>query len=112
MVNDALAMYTKVWSSHMGYVTVSAPAMKRWMELSWERNLQGASEGAMADRQGAYEGGWRYIDLTKRFKDKLSDTELEMWKEIERMVLEYEARPEIKSMAKIQAEKEAGRGRR
>lgn len=111
-VNDALAMYTKVWSAHMGYIIVSGPAMKRWMELSWQRNLQAASEDGKADRQGAYEGGWRYIDLTKRFFDKMSEPEQEIWKEVQQLVLDYEARPEVKSMAKILAEKEAARGRR
>ena len=33
-INDAIAMYVKVWGAHMGFVKISAPAMKRWMELS------------------------------------------------------------------------------
>lgn len=109
MVNDALAMYAKVWSAHMGLVTVSAPAMEAWMKLSWQRDLKAAAEGGKADRQGAYEGGWAYVDLTKRFFDKMSPEEQDMWKEIEALVAKYEAFPGIKSMAVIKAEKEAAR---
>jgi tetratricopeptide (TPR) repeat protein len=110
MVNDALAMYAKVWSAHMGYIEVSAPAMKRWMELSWDRNLSAGKEGK-DDRQGAYEGGWNYLDLTRRFFDKMTEKEQEMWREIEKLVATYENTPGIKSMAVIKAEKEKAAGR-
>ncbi len=109
MMDDALAMYVKVWSAHMGNIAISAPAMKRWMELSWERNKPSASAGTPADRQGAYEGGARFIDLTSRFKDKMSESDLELWTEVEQLVKTYEANPEIKSMAQIKKEKEAQR---
>jgi hypothetical protein len=97
MVNDALASYFKVLDTHPGYVSVSAPAMKRWMELAWERNLAHVG-GGKGDRQSAYEAGWRYIDVTKRFFDKMTKPEQEAWKEIEKLVLEYQACPGIKSM--------------
>lgn len=109
MVNDALAMYAKVWSAHMGLVSVSAPAMKSWMELSWKRNLPAAGESGKADRQGAYEAGWNYVDLTKRFEEKMSSEEHELWEEVEALVQEYEVFPGVKSMLQIKAEKEAGR---
>jgi len=109
MINDALAMYAKVWSAHMGLISVSAPAMKSWMELSWDRNLPAAGESGKADRQGAYEGGWNYVDLTKRFYDKMNSDEQELWKEVEALVETYENFPGVKSMLQIKAEKEAGR---
>ncbi len=95
----------------MGLISVSAPAMKRWMELSWDRNLPAAGESGKADRQGAYEGGWNYVDLTKRFYVKMNSDEQELWKEVEALVETYENFPGVKSMLQIKAEKAAGRGR-
>jgi tetratricopeptide (TPR) repeat protein len=112
MINDALSMYTKVWGAYMGYIAVSGPAMKRWMELSWDRGLRASSDAGISDRQGAYEAGWTYIDSTKRFFDKMTEPEQEFWKEVQKLVLDFEARPEVKSMDKVKAEKEAARGRR
>ena len=112
MVDDAIAMYVKVWSAHMGNIKISAPAMKRWMELSWQRNKESADPATPSDRQGAYEGGARYIELTGRFKDKMIESDLKLWQEVEALVKTYEANPKIKSMAQIKAEKEAAQGRR
>ena len=109
MINDALSMYLKLWSSQMGLISVSGPAMEAWMKLSWERNLTAAGEGGKADRQGAYEGGWAYIDLTKRFFDKMTPSDQELWKKVKALVDEYEKFPGIKTMAEIKAEKEAAR---
>ena len=108
-INDAMAMYVKVWSTHMGNIGVSAPAMKTWLQLSWDRNLQSNDPATPGDRQGAYQGGARYIELTGRFKDKMSESDLELWKEVEKLVKTYEANPDIKSMAEIKREKEEAR---
>ena len=35
--------------------------MKRWMQLSWDRNKVSTTFGTPSDRQGAYEGGARYL---------------------------------------------------
>ncbi len=112
MVDEALAMLIKVWSAHMGNIKISAPAMKRWMELSWQRNTEPNDPAVPSDRQGAYEGGARYIELTGRFKDKMIESDLLLWQEVEQLVKTYEANPNIKSMDKIKAEKEAAQGRR
>jgi len=106
-VDDALAAYVKVWSAHMGNVSISATALKRWMELSWERNLPGVDANTPGDRQGAYQGGWRYINLTSRpeFKSKMNEAELALWNEIDSLTKQYEADPAIKSMAQIEKEK-------
>ncbi len=100
-VDNALAMYTKVWSANMGYIAVSAPAMKRWMELSWQRNQPG-------DRQGAYEGGARYLELTARFKDRMSESDLGLWQEVDDLVKVYVADPNVKSLEQL-AKEEAAR---
>ena len=112
MVDDAIAMYVKVWSAHMGNIKISATAMKRWMELSWQRNKPSADPAVPSDRQGAYEGGARYVELTGRFKDKMIESDLKLWQEVEQLVQTYEANPNIKSMAQIKAEKEAAQQRR
>jgi tetratricopeptide (TPR) repeat protein len=112
MVDDAIAMYVKVWSAHMGNIKISAPAMKRWMELSWQRNKESTDPATPSDRQGAYEGGARFIELTGRFRDKMTESDLKLWQEVEALVQTYEANPNIKSMAQIKAEKEAAQRRR
>lgn len=110
-VNDAIAMYVKVWAAHMGFVKISAPAIKAWMELSWQRNLPGNDADKEADRQGAYNGGAKYIEATIRpeFKSKMSAEELELWKEVEQLVKKYESDPSVKSLAQQKKDREAGR---
>lgn len=110
MVDDAIAMYMKVWSAHMGNISVSAPAMLRWMDLSWQRNKGPAGPNIPADRQGAYEGGARFIELTERMQEQMSAEELELWKQVQSKVRVFEADPNIKSMAEIRREQEAARG--
>ncbi len=104
-INDALANYVRVWNTYKGLVRISAPAMQAWMELSWQRNSPGGgADNNKADRQGAYESGWTYIDQTRRFVDKMSDEEKKMWQQIEALVTEYEASSDVKSMAKLKEE--------
>ena len=109
MVNDAIAMYVKIWSAHMGNIKISAPAMLSWMKLSWDRNQSSKDPAVPGDRQGAYEGGAKYIKLTGRFKDKMSDEDLELWNEVNKRMQTYEANPNIKSMAEIEREKAEAR---
>lgn len=104
--NDAILMYMKVWSSHMGNVKISAPAMLRWMELSYKRNNTSNDPKVAADRQGAYQGGYAYIEQTGRFKDKLTKEERELWNKVEKLVEKYVADPSVKSMEQIKKEKE------
>jgi tetratricopeptide (TPR) repeat protein len=108
MTEDAIAMYVKIWSVHMGNVAVSAPAITRWMELLWSRNKPGDGAAEPADRQAAYEKGAGYIELTSRFKDKLTAEEIELWKGVEKLVLTYESSAGIKTMEQIKKEKEKG----
>jgi tetratricopeptide (TPR) repeat protein len=106
MVNDAIAMYVKVWAAHTGNIRISAPAMIRWMELSWIRNNVSNDPAIPSDRQGAYEGGARYVESTGRFKDKMIESDLQLWQEVEKLVQTYGANPNIKSMREINREKE------
>ena len=110
--DDAISMYVKVWSAHMGYIKVSAPAIKRWMELSYERNRKSNDPKVVSDRQGAYNGGWRFLELTGRFKDKLSAEDLALWNEVEKLVEKYVADPGVKSMEQLKKEEEEANKRR
>lgn len=112
MVDDAISMYVKVWSAHMGNIQVSAPAIQRWMELSFKRNKISSDPKVASDRQGAYNGGWRYIDLTSRFKDKMTPEDRVLWDEVEKLVAKYVADPGVKSMEQIKAEEETAKNKR
>jgi hypothetical protein len=107
MVNDAIGMYGKIYGANPGRIRVSAPAVMRWMELLWARNEKAANPALPSDRQGAYEGGAKFIQNSSRFKDKMPEDELKLWQEVEKLVQTYEANPEIKSMRDINREKEA-----
>lgn len=111
MVNDALAMYAKVWNTHMGNIKVSAPAVLAWMKMSWDRNQPSAGPDVPNDRQGAYNGGARFIELTGRFRDKMIEEDLALWKQVEALVRTYEADPNIKSVEQQKREKEAKKRR-
>lgn len=108
-ISDAIFTYSSICFGNMrGNISFSAPACKRYMELLWERDAAGV-DGKPGDRQGAYNGGYMYIDSTRRIYDKMSQEEKEMWNEVEELVKEYEARPGIKSSA--QQKKEAAERR-
>ncbi|HEX5791219.1 MAG TPA: tetratricopeptide repeat protein, partial [Luteolibacter sp.] len=108
MREDAIAMYAKVWATYMGNIKISAPAMKRWMELLWERNQPGTGD-VYGDRQGAYVQGAKYILSTQHFKDKMLEADRKLWDDVDRLVQQYEANPDIKSLKEIEMEKEQGR---
>lgn len=106
LTDDAIQMYVKVWSTYMGNVKISAPAIHSWMELSFKRNNPAPDANTPADRQGAYQGGYNYLELTGRFKDKLTPEELELWTKVEKLTARYVADPAVKSMEQIKKEKE------
>jgi tetratricopeptide (TPR) repeat protein len=110
MVNDAIAMYMNVWTSHMGFIEISAPAMQRWMELSWQRNRPAdEAKRVMSDRQAAYEKGAEYLSLTGRFKDKMSEAEVAAWNKVQALTETYVADPGVKSLEELAREKAANR---
>lgn len=106
MTDDAISMYVKVWSAFMGNIKVSAPAIQRWMELSYRRNKISSDPAIASDRQGAYNGGWRYLDLTGRFKDKMTPDDLAKWQVVEKLVAKYVTDPGVKSMEQLKKEEE------
>lgn len=97
MEDDAIASYGLIWSNptYMGIIEASAPAITNWMKILWMRNKPG-TDTVMGDRQGAYEGGWKYLQFTGRFRDKMRSGDLELWLEVEKIVRQYEANPNVK----------------
>lgn len=83
-VDDALAAYLQVWSSSMGTIRKSAPAMERWMELLWNRGQSG-------DKQLAYARGYDYLNMTSQAVTKANPAERKMWNEVKELVEQYEA---------------------
>ena len=108
MVDDAISMYVKVWSAHMGRIAISAPAIEAWMKLSFQRNKP-AAQGVQGDRQGAYAGGYRYLDLTGRFKEKMKPEEVIMWERVQKLTDQYVADPNVKSMEQLKKEEAEGK---
>ena len=88
-VEDAIGMYTQVWGGAMGNFKYSAPAIKRWMELVWNRDS--TNKNGITDRQHAYAQGHRYIRLTKNALKKATPEERENVKLMEELVKSYEA---------------------
>jgi len=107
MTDDAISMYVKVWSAHMGNIRVSAPAIEAWMKLSYQRNRKSDDPKVQADRQGAYAGGYRFLELTGRFKDKMTPEELVMWEQVQKLTDQYAADPNVKTMEQLKKEEEA-----
>lgn len=106
MNDDAISMYVKVWSAHMGRIAISAPAVEAWMKLSFKRNRKSDDPRVQSDRQGAYAGGYRYLELTGRFKDKMSPEEVVLWERVQKLTDQYVADPSVKSMEQLKKEEE------
>lgn len=106
MTEDAMAAYINVANSYKGAIRISAPATRRAMELFWNRNQTGPN--GLPDRQGAYNIGRSYIDLTRRIvlgeDAKATDEEVAAWKEVERLVEQYVADPSVKSKEQLAEE--------
>ena len=108
-INDAIFSYSSIcFGNQRGAIAYSAPACKRWMELLWARNAAGI-EGKPGDQQGAYTGGFNYVDSTRRIFEKMTQAEKDAWSEVEELVKEYEAMPGIKSVAQQKKEAEEAR---
>jgi len=96
---NALITYFQVYSSYRGLLKVSAPSLKRYMELLWARN-KGATDKNQADRQFAYETGYKFIKATTKLvaSDRVPDDEKDLWKEVNNLVQTYEANPATKAI--------------
>jgi tetratricopeptide (TPR) repeat protein len=106
--NNAIAAYINVRNAFPGNIAISAPAIKRAMELFWERNQ---TDGSPSDRQGAYNAGRTYLDQTRRIvlgdentPGKATNDEIRIWREVEELTKRYEANPNVKSKEQLEAE--------
>ena len=113
LIDDAIAMYVKVFSAHMGFIKISAPAVHRWMELSYKRNKASTGPNVTSDRQGAYEQSYQYLELTRRpeVRNKMSPDEVNLWERVQKLNDQYEADPNVKSMEEVLKAKAETEGR-
>jgi tetratricopeptide (TPR) repeat protein len=97
---NALITYFQVYSSYRGLLKVSAPSLKRYMELLWERN-QPAGERTPADRQFAYETGAKFLKATAGILSnaKVPEDEKDLWKDVQSLVRVYEANPGVEALS-------------
>lgn len=85
---DAILVYGQIWVSSPGAIRYSAPAMKRFMELLWQRNT---TQNGVSDRQLAYERGDAYIKQTTLAVKKATSEERAVWEQVSELVKTYEA---------------------
>ena len=96
---DAISSYNKTWAGYTGLIRVSAPSIKRVMELVWERNTG-------EDRQQAYEIGYKFRDSTEHLLAQMKDEEKKLWEQVKDLVQRYE---DDSSVTKIVEEEKKGR---
>ncbi|YCM43679.1 tetratricopeptide repeat protein [Verrucomicrobiaceae bacterium 227] len=87
---DAMGVYAQIWGTSMGAIRYSAPAIKRWMEIVWDRN--GNNPNGKSDRQFAYEKGAEYLKLTVNAVKKASQEEVVVYNQVKELVADYESR--------------------
>ncbi|MEJ6572035.1 MAG: tetratricopeptide repeat protein [Akkermansiaceae bacterium] len=115
--NDALFYYGSVYNRYRGFIRISAPSVKRILEIMWDRNLtKGQTVGTgkkevelkMDDRQACYQLiGWPYVTGTRRIRETNQDmtsAEKEIWDEVAALVKEYETSGQVKTMDQVRAE--------
>ena len=121
--NDALFYYGMVYARYPGFIRISAPSVKRVMEILWDRNLAAGDKVAdkelkKGDRQSAYsEIGFKYIRSTRKIRENnpdMSDEEKEIWDEVAALVKEYEGSGQVKTWEELEKERleNLRRGRR
>lgn len=120
LYEDALANYGNIAVRYRGYIKLSAPSVKRILEIMWDRNLpKGAKVNgkslSMSDRQAAYQTiGYPYIkgaqNMIKASKE-VSDEDKALILEVDKLIKRFESSGSIKNMDQVRAE-EAERKRR
>ena len=114
---EALRYYGTVYAGYTGYLGISAPSVKRVLEIMWERNAAvgeqiGSGEKAVIlkkkDRQSAYEIGSTYIKSTAHIREtnkKLSDEDKAVWDKVAALAKKYEESGDVKTLEEIKKEK-------
>ena len=88
MREDAIVSYNNTWASYTGLIRISAPSMKRVMELVWERNNG-------TDHQQAYEIGYKFRKSTQHLLKQMKDDEKVKWEEVRELVERYEGHSSV-----------------
>ena len=88
MVPEAIVSYNNTWASYTGLIRISAPSMKRVMELVWERNNGD-------DHQKAYEIGYKFRKSTEHLLNQMKDEEKELWEAVDSLVERYEGHSSV-----------------
>lgn len=109
MSDDAHREYVSFRGPNYGLIKYSAPATKRIIEIVWKRNRPASEKIPKSDRQMAYEDGWNFVNSTERILDKLSDEEVKMRNEVQKLVEQYEKSGQITDMATIKKQAEEAR---
>lgn len=117
MTEDALRNYSLLSSRYTGYLRVSAPSVKRVLEILWKRNYpvgkvvgKGDKKKSLkkSDRQSAYEDiGSRYLAQTSEIRSKnpdITNEDKKVWDEISALVKKYENSGKVKTLKEIKAE--------
>ena len=125
MNEDALYYYGNVYNRYRGFILISAPSVRRVMEIMWERNMQAGEQVGngdkaitleMGDRQTCYQKiGYPYVNgALKRIRETnadITDEEKDLWDAVAALVKKYETSGLIKTMEKVREEEEEARRR-
>ena len=97
---DAYIAYLQVASAYEGNAIVSAPSVKRMLEILWARNQKGSGK-TPADRQFAYDYGAGFNSRTRNFlsNPNVPEDTKEVLRELIEMVARYKAHPDVKAAA-------------
>lgn len=104
-INNAIIGYQRINQNYMGYISYSAPAMKRQMELLYQRNQPKPDLDKPSDRLIAYLTGSKYIKFTQPNFDKMTVSDRNDWREVEALVQKYEQDQEIMAENKAAEER-------
>lgn len=104
-IDQALIGYQRINANYTGAISVSAPAMKRTMELLYERNKPKPDLDKPSDRLLSYRNGQNYIKLTKGLENKMTIEERQLWREVETLVEKYSQDAEIAAEQKAAEER-------
>lgn len=105
-IDQALIGYQRVNANYTGAISSSAPAMKRTMELLFERNKPKPDLDKPSDKLLAYKTGANYIKQTKSIENKMTIEERLLWREVETLVEKYAQNAEIAAENKAALERE------
>ncbi|MGJ8672947.1 tetratricopeptide repeat protein [Rubritalea sp.] len=102
LVEDAIGNYTQIFTAATGNLPISAPAVERLTELTWERN-KAAEGGKLSDRQIAYQLASRYLSLIEdspEWRKQMPEVQIHLLRIRENMSL-WEESGEVESVEEI-----------